>query len=180
MTRLLFALPLMAMLALSSNAADTKYPLTGDNTKLTFVGTKTKGMHEGGFKKLTGSATVTDGKLETLKIEVDIETDSLYSDDTKLTGHLKSADFFGVKDNPKATFKTTKVEKTDKGYTVTGELTMLGKAKPVTFPVTVTEKDGTLTLTAEFKIDRTQWGMTYGKGMINDDVTIKVMMSAKK
>jgi|SRR5581483_943311 len=180
MIRVLFALPLVALLCAAAPAADTKYPLTGDNTKLTFVGTKTNGKHEGGFKKLDGTATVTDGKLETLKLEVNIDCDSLYSDDAKLTGHLKSPDFFGVKDNPKATFKTTKIEKTDKGYTVTGELTMLGKAKPVSFPVTVTEKDGTLTLTAEFKIDRTQWGMTYGKGMIDNDVAVKVAVTAKK
>jgi polyisoprenoid-binding protein YceI len=180
MTRLLFALPLAALLILSADAAENKYPLTGDNTKLTFVGTKTNGKHEGGFKKVTGSATVTDGKPETLKIEADVDCDSLYSDDAKLTGHLKSPDFFGVKDNPKATFKSTKVEKTDKGYTVTGELTMLGKAKPVSFPATITEKDGTLTLNAEFKIDRTQWGMNYGKGMIDNDVTVKVAVTAKK
>src|SRR5262249_56737705 len=117
--------------------------------------------------------------LETLKIEVNIDTDSLYSDEPsgKLTGHLKSADFFGVKDNPKATFKSTKVEKGDKTYTITGDLTMLGKTKPVSFPASVSEKDGVLSLSTEFKIDRTQWGMTYGKGMINDEVTIKVVMT---
>ena len=58
----------------------------------------------------------TDADPASLKIEAEIDTDSLYSDNVKLTGHLKSPDFFGVKDNPKATFKTTKVEKTDKGY----------------------------------------------------------------
>jgi polyisoprenoid-binding protein YceI len=44
----------------------------------------------------------------------------------------------------------------------------------------VTEKDGVLTLTADFKIDRTRWGMTYGKGMIDNDVAIKVALTAKK
>ena len=39
-----------------------------------------------------------------------------------------------MKDNPKATFKSTKIEKTDKGYTITGDLTMLGKTKSVSFP----------------------------------------------
>jgi polyisoprenoid-binding protein YceI len=181
MVRTLFALALAVLLGTSAVAADVSYKLDGDNTKITFVGTKPGGKHEGGFKKLGGTATVTDGNLETLKIEVDIETDSLYSDNDKLTGHLKNPDFFGVKDNPKATFKTTKVEKAEKGYKVTGDLTMLGKTKAVTFPATIAEKDGVLSLAADFKIDRTQWGMNYGaKGQVDKDVAIKVALSAKK
>jgi len=180
MYRTLFALAVAVLLGTSGTADDTKYPLTGDNTKLEFTGTKKGGKHDGGFKKLSGTAVVTDGKFDTLKIEVEIETDSLYADDAKLTGHLKNPDFFGVKDNPKATFKTTKVEKTDKGFNVTGDLTMLGKTKAVTFPATISEKDGVLSLKSEFKIDRTQWGMNYGKGMIDNDVSIRLAVSAKK
>jgi polyisoprenoid-binding protein YceI len=183
MIRSLSALVLAILLGTSAVAADVKYALTGENTKLTFVGTKPGGKHDGGFKKLTGTATVADGKIESLTIEVDIDTDSLYTDDPsgKLTNHLKNPDFFGVKDNPKATFKTTKVAKTDKGYDVTGDLTMLGKTKAVTFPATITEKDGVLSLTSDFKIDRTQWGMNYGaKGQVDKDVAIKLAVTAKK
>ncbi|MCI0703017.1 MAG: YceI family protein [Planctomycetia bacterium] len=177
MVRILMAFALLVAFTFTASAADTKYTLTGDNAKITFVGSKPDGKHEGGFKKLTGTATVTDGTLS--KIEVEIDTDSLYSDDEKLTRHLKSPDFFGTKDNPKATFKTTKIEKADKGYKITGDLTMLGKTKSVSFPATVTAGE-TFGLTAEFKIDRTQWGMVYGKGKINDEVALKLNVSAKK
>ena len=132
MMRPLSALVLAFLLGASVSAADVQYALTGENTKLTFTGTKPGGKHDGGFKKLAGTATVTDGKLAT--IEVEIDTDSLYSDNEKLTGHLKNPDFFGVKDHPKATFKSTKIEKTDRGYTITGDLTMIGQTKPVTLP----------------------------------------------
>lgn len=180
MVRTLSALALVACMA-ASQAADTKYTLTGDNTKVEFTGTKPGGKHDGGFKKLAGTATVTDGKPETLKIEVEIDCDSLYSDNEKLTTHLKNPDFFGVKDNPKATFKTTKVEKTDKGYNVTGDLTLLGKSNAVTFPASIAEKDGTLSVSSSFTIDRTKWGMNYGaKGQVDKDVTIKVSVTAKK
>ena len=180
MTRCLMTLFALGVAGAVSLAADTKYALTGDNTTLTFTGTKAKGKHDGGFKKLTGTATVTDGDLTTLKIETDIEVDSIYTDDTKLTGHLKGPDFFGVKDNPTATFKTTKVEKSDKGYTITGDLTMLGKTKSVTMPATISETGDTLTIASNFKIDRTNWGMTYGKGQIDNDVALKLSVKAKK
>ena len=180
MYRAPFAVVLAVLLAVPVVAAETKFSLTGENTKITFVGTKPGGRHEGGFKKVSGTATVTDGNPATLQIQAEIDTDSLYSDNEKLTGHLKSPDFFGVKDHPKATFKTTKVEKTAKGYNVTGELTMLGRTKAVSMPATVTAAGDTLTLTSEFKINRNDWGMTYGKGKVDDIVSLKVVVNAKK
>ena len=180
MPKSLIALALVVAFAAPATAADVKYNLTGDNTKVTFVGKKPDGKHTGGFAKLTGSATVPDGDLSKLTVALDIDTDSLFSDDPKLTAHLKNADFFDVKNQPKVTFKSTKVEKTEKGYTVTGELTMLGKAKPVSFPATITENDGKLNVSAAFAIDRTQWGMNYGKGKIDDKVELVLKVDAKK
>ena len=180
MARTLIALGVAVLFAASAAAADTKYTLTGDNTKLTFVGKKPDGKHEGGFKKLSGAATVPDNDLTKLAVTIEIETDSLYSDDNKLTGHLKTADFFDVKNHPKATFKSTKVEKGDKTYTVTGELTLLGKSKTVSFPASITAKDGVLAVSTTFTIDRTEWGMTYGKGKIDDKVAISIAVTAKK
>jgi polyisoprenoid-binding protein YceI len=180
MPRALMALALLVALVLTASAADVKYVLTGENTTITFVGKKPDGKHEGGFKKLTGTAAVADGDLTKLKLEVEIDTDSIFSDDEKLTGHLKSPDFFDVKNNPKAKFKVTKVEKGDKAYTVTGDLTMLGKTKEVSFPATIAAKGDALEVSASFPIDRTKWEMNYGKGKIEDKVELMVKVTAKK
>ena len=180
MIRFLFATVLLGLVGATLSAADQAFPLKGENTKVTFIGTKKNGKHEGGFSKLSGTATVTDGKPETLKIEAVIETDSLYSDNGKLTNHLKSPDFFAVKQHPKATFKSKQVEKTDKGYTIIGDLTLLGKTKPVTIPATVAVNGDTLTVTSDFTINRFDWGMTYGKGQVDDAVSLKLNVNAKK
>jgi polyisoprenoid-binding protein YceI len=178
MIRTASAALLAALIGVPVLAAETKYALTGENTKVEFTGTKPGGKHDGGFKKLTGTATTDGGAIKA--IEVEIDTDSLWSDADGLTKHLKNPDFFNVKENPKATFKTTKIEKADKGATVTGDLTMLGKTKSITFPATVTEAGGTLTLKSEFKINRSDWGMTYGKGKVDESVALKVNVTAKK
>jgi polyisoprenoid-binding protein YceI len=180
MSRFLLTLTALGLAAAVTFAAEVKYPLTGDDTKIVFVGTKTAGKHEGGFKALSGTATVTDGNVTTLKIDLTIDADSIYSDDAKLTGHLKSPDFFNVKEQPKITFKSTKIEKGDKSYTITGDLTMLGKTKSVSFPASIGVAGDTLTISSEFKIDRTDWGMTYGKGQIDNPVALKVTVAAKK
>jgi polyisoprenoid-binding protein YceI len=178
MVRTLIALGVAALVAAPATAADVKFALDGDNTKLTFVGKKPDGKHDGGFKKLSGTATVPDLDITKITVTIDIETDSLFSDDPKLTGHLKSADFFDVKNHPKATFKSTKIEKSDKVYIVTGELTMLGKTKTISFPASIAVAEGALSVGTTFDIDRTQWGMNYGKGKIEDKVAISIAVTA--
>jgi polyisoprenoid-binding protein YceI len=160
-----------------ASAAD--FPLSDKNTTIKFVGAKPKGKHEGGFKKLTGTASVQNNDLTTLKITLEIDMTSLYTDTEKLTGHLKTNDFFGVKSNPKSKFATTKVEKAGDEYKITGDLTMVGETKSITFPATVAVTADGLTLSSTFTIDRTQWGMKYGKGMIDDDVKLTVSVKAK-
>lgn len=162
-------------------AAPKTYPLTGDNTKVTFVGTKKDGKHDGGFKAVTGSLVV-DGDPTTAKVAVEIDCDSMYTDNEKLTAHLKSADFFEVKQFPKATFASTEIVKADKGYKVFGNLTLHGVTKPVSFPADIVVGGDAVTLTSSFKINRNDWGITYGKGKIDDDValTVSVKAAAKK
>ena len=60
--RLLIAAIAAVALTVPAAAADVK--LTGENTKITWVGTKgAAGKHEGGFKTVTGTATVSGDAL---------------------------------------------------------------------------------------------------------------------
>jgi polyisoprenoid-binding protein YceI len=164
-----------------SSADETK--LTADNTKVTFVGTKTKpmpGKHNGGFKTITGTANWTGTDLTTLKINVEIDMKSTYTDTEKLTGHLKSADFFDVANNPTTKFESTKVEKSGEGYKVTGKLTLHGTTKEISFPARIAVDGGNLTLSSDFKINRHDWGVSFGKGMVDDDVSLTVKVGGKK
>jgi len=174
--RFLFSLAAVTV-GMAAFAAD--YKLTGDNTKIEWTGTKKDGKHVGGFKKLSGTCTC-DGDPTKAKLEVSIETDSIFSDNDGLTTHLKGKDFFDVKTNPTSTFKATKIEKDGEKVKITGDFTLCGKTKSITFPATVTEKDGALTLTAEFKINRTDYGMNYGEGKVDNDVALKLDVKAKK
>ncbi|HEX3149401.1 MAG TPA: YceI family protein [Gemmataceae bacterium] len=174
--RLLIAAVAAVVFTLPTVAED-KVALTGDNTKITFVGTKPGGKHEGGFKTLKGGAVVSADGLSKVAVEIDME--SLFSDDPKLTAHLKSPDFFGVKTNPKSKFESTKIEKSDKGHTITGNLTLNGKTKEISFPATITATGGAVKIESSFSIDKRDFGMEYGGGKIDDKVSIKVSVDAK-
>lgn len=160
--------------------AEIDVPLTGENTTVKFVGSKPEGKHEGGFKKLTGSAKFDPTDVTTLKLNVEIDMNSTYSDDDKLTNHLKSPDFFGVKNNPKSKFVSTKVEKDGDSYKVTGNFTLNGKTKSLTFPAKIEPYADGLILNSSFSFDRNEWGITYGKGKIDNQVKMTIALRAKK
>ena len=169
----------------ASTGATAKYTFDQTSSKLTFVGSKVTGKHDGGFDKFSGNIDLVDGAPEKSKVSVDIDTTSITTDTEKLTGHLKTPDFFDVEKNPKATFVSTSIAKGDKpnGYSITGNLTIKGKSKSITFPATImTGADG-VSVDAEFSINRRDYDLNYaGKpnDLIRDDVLLKLAIKSKK
>ena len=161
--------------------------INGENSKVEFTGSKVTGQHEGGFRNLTGTIDFVNNKPEESTVTVDIETTSVYSDDDKLTGHLKSADFFDVEKFPKATFRSTSiVPDTTKGagtYTVTGDFDLHGVTKSISFPATIKAGLDTVDVGAEFTVNRKDFGIVYaGKAddLIRDDVVIRLDLKAPR
>lgn len=149
-------------------------------SKIEFVGSKPDGKHEGGFKSFSVEAAVDAGDLSDGKLMIEIKTASLWSDATKLTSHLKNPDFFDVRKYPKIQFTSSKMVPGEGGSVkIEGTMEMLGKKMPVTIPAKVSAIDGGLKIDAEFEIDRMKWGMTYGKGKINDEVLVRATMVLK-
>jgi len=145
-----------------------------EKSKIEFVGKKPDGKHKGGFKEFKSECKVNMDSPEKSSLTLEINTDSLWSDDEKLTGHLKNPDFFDVKKYPTIKFETTKIEVDGDSATLIGKMTMLDKTIEVKIPTTTELTEASLRLMADFKIDRTKWGMNYGKGKIEDEVELKI------
>ena len=165
-------------LTVSGGYEDNSGPgvISPSTSKIEWVGTKKGGKHLGGFKAFSGKMVPAAGDLTSSTITVNIETSSIYSDVAKLTNHLKSPDFFGVDTYPKATFVSSKIEAAadgDNTHKITGELTLHGAKKEISFPAKVEKTADKLKLTSTFTINRQDFGMTYGKGVVNDEVTVK-------
>lgn len=158
--------------------AAEKLSLDKDQSKIEFVGSKDDGKHKGGFKTFTADVVADFENPSNGSLEINIDANSLWSDDEKLTNHLKNPDFFDVRKYPKIKFKATKIthSESDKSATVTGVLEMLGKEVEVSVPVTTGVSEKSLTLKTSFKIDRTKWGMTYGEGKIHNDVEVNATL----
>lgn len=151
--------------------------ITPDNTQITWIGRKPEGKHDGGFNKFTGRITPITDDLTGSTITLEIDTDSLYSDNEKLTSHLKAPDFFEVKKYPTAKFVSKEIKEKKDGdntHTITGDLTLHGTTKPITFPAKVTMTDKALTLESEFTFDRTEYGIAFDPEKVDREVTVKV------
>jgi polyisoprenoid-binding protein YceI len=175
------AVATLGLLAAVTPAAELKF--SGDNSKIEFVGTKKDGSHTGGFKQLTGTIDLPGADPAQATIKVEIQVSSIYTDTPKLTNHLKSPDFFDVRTYPTATFVSTAIKpSTANGAThaITGNLTLHGVTKSVTFPAKVTADATGVTLESAFTLPRKEFGMTYGEGQVHNDVTVKLSVKAAK
>jgi polyisoprenoid-binding protein YceI len=167
------------------NVSGQKYLITTQNSKIEFTGSKVTGSHNGSFQKFSGEIDYA-GAPEKSRVSVTMETASLIVDDPKLTEHLKTADFFDVAKYPEAKFVSTEIKPgADKGasHTVTGNLTLHGVTKSVTFPATINVTPDVATVDSTFSINRKDFGISYAgapDNLIRDDVVLKLTIRANK
>lgn len=143
---------------------------------------------KGSFSGLTGSLIEDTTDPTSSRVEASIDIASISTGDAQRDGHLKSADFFDAEKFPTMTFKSTKVERTGEGeYTVTGDLTLHGTTRPVTFAVEGPSTPGKdpwgntrIGLSATAKINRKDFGLSWnaaletGGFLVGEDVQITI------
>jgi polyisoprenoid-binding protein YceI len=145
----------------------------------------------GAFTKVTGTIQFDDKDITKSTVDVTIDATSV---DTRVADRdkdLKSDHFFDVEHYPTITFKSKRVEQVSPGkLKVTGDLTIRGATKEVVLDVdgpTAPVKDPwgnqRMGVNANSKITRQDYGITYGPGMIGDEIAITIdaeMIPAKK
>ena len=171
----LIAIAVVATLSMNSMVAQTKKIIT-EKSKITWLGKKVTGQHEGTVNFKEGALVFKGPKLKGGSFVVDMNsltaTDLQGEYQTKLNGHLKNDDFFGTDkfSTSKLVFKKI-AAKANNTYAVTADLTIKGITNPVTFDMVV---DGN-TAKTNLKIDRTKYGIKYGSGSFFDGLGDKTI-----
>lgn len=175
------ALSALAFTAPKTISGATTFVADASKTTIAWVGKKVTGAHDGHIKLTKGSIT-SDGKIVSAgNFEIDMTsitckdiTDPEYNG--KLIGHLKNDDFFDTEKFPKANFvmKSAKATGNDV-YDLTGDLTIKGIKKPITFPATIKTVGKVLTATANITVDRTLYDIKYGSGSFFDNLGDKAI-----
>lgn len=145
---------------------------------------------EGKFKTFSGSITI-DTKFDKSSLAAEVDIASIDTSVTDRDNHLKSPDFFDVAKYPKMTFKSTAISGKAESFKLTGDLTLKGKTKKVTFDATYlgTVADAYGNQKAAFKgttkINRKDFDLAWGKmveagPVVGDVVTIELKIQAAK
>ena len=149
------------------------------------VGFKVKHMMistvRGTFGTVMGSA---EGELENMNINVAVDATTVDTNDENRDNHLRGADFFDVENYPSIYFEAKGVNVTNNA--ITGELTIKGVTKEVTFSMDYNGKgvdpwgNTKHGLEVTGKVNRSDFGLTWnapletGGVLVSDEVTFNI------
>ena len=166
-------------------------------SKLEWVGKKVTGQHNGTVDISKGDIYIDDGKLTGGNFEINFASIKVLDlqdagMNAKLTEHLKSEDFFSAEKFPSGKFEISAITPlksgTQNNYMISGNLTIKGISKPISFPAEVTINGDALSARADIKIDRTLWDVKFRSGkfyenlgdkLISDEIELKFDLKAK-
>jgi polyisoprenoid-binding protein YceI len=169
-----------------NSAATERLAITPGNSKIDFIAAKVTRSHNGSFKQFSGNIDIVNNSIEQSRVSIDIDSNSVQTDDPGLTSHLQTPDFFDVTKFPKATFTSTRIEANPAGgatHNITGNFELHGVKKSVSFPATIQLAADKVSVNAEFSINRKDWGLAYpGKSddLIRDGVVIKLSLNVPR
>jgi polyisoprenoid-binding protein YceI len=138
----------------------------------------------GRFDSFSGNFTLNPSSPATSSFAMIIKADSIDTNNKKRDEHLSSPDFFNVKQFPGMEFKSTAVKAVDDGYEVTGDFTMHGVTKPLTFTLKggrTAEFPPGMKRTAfvtQFTLKRSDYGIDKFKEMLGDEAYCDVSFEA--
>lgn len=142
---------------------------------------------KGSFAGVEGTLEGTPEDLTGASINFTIDTSTISTNSEDRDNHLRSADFFDAENFPTITFVSTDIaKKGDDEYAITGDMTMRGVTKKVTFEA---EYEGTgknpwgvdvAAFEVEGKVSRKEFGLTWNQALeaggvlVGDDIKISI------
>jgi len=141
----------------------------------------------GRFNDFSGKITIDKADPAKSSFALTIPIGSIDTNNVKRDEHLRAPDYFNAKQFPTLSFQSTKVKAVEGGYEVTGDLTLHGVTKPVSFKIKGADKEvefpkGTkrIGFVSTFSIVRSEFGVSAEVGALGDEVPISIGIEAAK
>src|SRR5689334_7411441 len=139
----------------------------------------------GNFLEIEASGDIYPDNPEASAVDVTVQTASIRTHNPQRDNDLRSSNFLEVDKYPTMHFKSTKIKPTGpETYSMTGDLTIKGNTRPVTFKVVKYGEFNDPNMmghrigySAEAKINRKDFGLTFnmmldGKWIVSEEVDI--------
>ncbi len=128
------------------------------------------------------------------EVEFSIDANSIHTHKEERDEHLRSEDFFDVKNHPKIKFKVTEIKKLNQvKYNLIGDFTMIGITKPLIFAIEfegkakdLMTKEEVVGFTGHTKINRSDFGLNWNKALetggvlVSDEVKINIDIQMRR
>lgn len=140
----------------------------------------------GSFGEYTVELGVDPANLAQSTVKAVIQAASIDTDNEKRDEHLRGEDFFDVARFPTITFISKKIEKRGTQWVAVGDFTMHGVTKTIDLPFTfngpIQDPWGNTRIGVEATIvlNRQDYGVSYGSGMVGDEVTVLIALEATR
>ena len=152
-------------------------------SQLEFSGLQAGAVFKGVFKKFTVTTQFDPAQLTASRLDVQIDVNSLDSQDADRDKTMRSAEFFDVAKNPSAHYVTRSISKSAKGYAALGTLTLRGVSRDVPIEFQFTPIAGGATLVGDAALKRLDFGVGQGEWKstewVGDEVKIHFSVSLK-
>lgn len=170
--------------------AQENFKVDVDNSSLNWKGYKPTGSHTGIITLASGNIVVKNNKLTGGSFVANMSTIKDADGSAKLEGHLKSEDFFEIAVFPTSKFEITGIANKADKIQITGNMTIKGITKQISFPATLSVNKDMVTLVSEtFQINRADFNVKYKSKtffndlkdkFVNDEFDFQVNIIAKK
>lgn len=184
--RLKLILALALLLPAFAAAAPAKYTIDPAHSFVIFrIKHMDTGHVYGRFNEPMGTITIDDADPGKSQFTLELQTQKVDTGIQKRDDHLRSPDFFNAKQFPTIKFVSKDVKKSDKGYNVTGDLTLHGVTKSITFDMEQTGQGAMgprqiIGFETTIDLKRTDYGMKNMVGPAADDVRLIISIEAGK
>jgi len=172
------------LILLSINAHSQNYTPLDAGSKVHFI-IKNFGINTGGdFSGLKGQIVFSPEKVADSKFDVTVSAATIDTDNEMRDKNLASDEYFDAAKFPVIKMVSTKISKTNKTtdgfYFFTGDLTIKGVTKSISFPFQVKKTSDGYLFTGSFDIDRTDFGVGEKNIVLSNKVSVSLSVTAKK
>ena len=158
------------------------YTVNVDSSTIKWTGKEiTTDSHYGTLGLKQGAVEVSTAGIVSGNVVVDMNSiqclDMTGRGKTKLEGHLRSDDFFGVQSFPEAALSFTSLSAETSGEIhFTGDLTIKNITHPITFSGLIHQSGNSYSATIHFSFDRTLYDVKYRSGKYFKDLGDKLIL----
>jgi len=162
-------------------------PLTGNWTadagkaKITFTVDGPFGDVHGSFSGLTSDFQFDEKGLSKSAITASIDASTVSSGVGLRNTHLRNEEqWLNIAKYPRIHFKSTKIEKTDAGFSASGTLTLKDVSKPIVIPFTFSRSGNTGVFKGQFSIKREDYKLGKKGGSVGETIQINMEVPVKR